>query len=70
VFLERGCVGARVGEEPPLPLHDALVADLFGAARVAGADPAPVEEELLFPPEDGPSSIRLGGEGSAAAEGV
>ena len=48
VFLERGRVAARVGEEPSLPLRDAPVAALFGAARAAGADPAAVEEVLLL----------------------
>src|SRR5215218_7520892 len=70
VFLERGCVAADVGEEPPLPLHDTLVANLFGAARAADADPAQVKEVLLLPPEHGSGGVRLGWEGAAAAEGV
>jgi hypothetical protein len=70
VFLERGRVAAGVGEEPPLPVHDALGAVLFSTSRAAGADPAPVEEVLLLPPEHGLSGVRLGGEGAAAAEGI
>jgi hypothetical protein len=70
VFLERGCVAALVDEDPPLPLHDALFAGPFGTARAAGADPAPVEEVLLLPPQYGAGSVRLGREGAAAAEGV
>ena len=38
------------------------------SARAADADPAPVEEVLLFPPEHGPGGVRLGGERAAAAE--
>src|SRR5215204_624396 len=70
VFLERGRVAASVGEEPPLPFHDALVAGVFGAARAAGADPATVEEVLPLPPEHGPGGVHLGWEGAAAAESV
>jgi hypothetical protein len=63
-----GRVAAGVGEEPPLPLHDALVAVLFRTARAAGADPTPVEEVHLLLPEHGFGGVRLGGEGAAAAE--
>src|SRR5215218_8491310 len=38
--------------------------------RAADADPAPVEEVLLLPPEHGSGGVRLGWEGAAAAEGV
>ena len=69
VLLERGGVTTGVGEKPSLPLHDAPVAGHFEAASPAGADPAPVEEVLLLPPEHGPGGVRLGGEGAAAAEG-
>src|SRR5215217_6439812 len=65
-----GRVAAGVGEEPALPLHDALVAVLFETARATGADPTPVEEVLLLPPEHGLGGVRFGGEGAAAAEGV
>src|SRR5687768_18606632 len=60
VFLELGCVAAGVDEKPSLPLYDAVVADLFGAARAADADPAPVEEVHVLPPEHGPGGIVLG----------
>jgi hypothetical protein len=70
VCLEWGRVAAGVGEEPALPLHDALVAVLFETARATGADPTPVEEVLLLPPEHGLGGVRFGGEGAAAAEGV
>jgi len=68
VFLERGGIAAGVGEEPPVPLRDALVASVFEAVRAADADLAPVEEVLLLPPEHGPAGVRLGGEGAATAE--
>jgi hypothetical protein len=68
VFLEWGRIAAGVGEELSLPLHDALVAGVFGAARAADADPAPVEEVLPLPPEHLPVDVRLGGESTAAVE--
>jgi hypothetical protein len=61
VCLEWGRVAAGVGEEPALPLHDALVAVLFETARATGADPTPVEEVLLLPPEHGLGGVRFGG---------
>jgi hypothetical protein len=70
VFLELGRIAAGVGEEPPLPLYDALVASVFGAVRAAGAYPSPVEEVLPLPPEHGPGGVSLGGESTAAAESV
>jgi hypothetical protein len=70
VLLERGCVAADVGEEPSLPLHDTLLDSVFEATGAADADPAPVEEVLLLPPEHGRGGVRLGGESAAAAESV
>jgi hypothetical protein len=70
VSLEREGVSADVGEEPPLPLHGALVASVFETARAADADPAPIEEVLLLPPEHGTGGVRLGGQGTAAAKSV
>jgi len=64
-FLLDGLAG-----EEPLALHGALVASVFETARAADADPAPIEEVLLLPPEHGPGCVRLGGQGAAAAESV
>src|SRR5215218_425885 len=64
-FLLDGLAG-----EEPLALHGALVASVFETARAADADPAPIEEVLLLPPEHGTGGVRLGGESTAAAESV
>src|ERR671910_228298 len=52
----------------PAQRDGALVAGVLQAARAADADPAPVEEVLLLPPQHGPVGVRLGGEGAAVAE--
>ena len=57
-------------EEDRLPAQSdgALVAGVCEAVGAADADPAPVEEVLLFPLEHGPVGVSLGGEGATAAE--
>src|SRR5215212_12043884 len=68
MFLERGSIAADVDEEPPLPLFGTPFAGVGETVCTSTADPAPIEEALLFPPEYGPVGVRFGREGAAAAE--
>ena len=70
VFLERGRVAAGVGEEPPLPLHDALVAAPSGPpARPAQTQPRSKKCSCSHRNTD-PAVYASAGRGAAAAEGV